>query len=141
MSAQITLDILFDRYGDLRFNYGDVITLQEQGDIFYQNIVNRLVTNFNDYKLSRNFGANLSGYIGSKVTPELEDKVKRRALTCLTTDNLLDKSEISILTLADRDKIFMRINVILGAGQSQALEKLTINTIFHASTGLLYATI
>ncbi len=143
MTISITKDLLFDRYGDIRFNYGDIITIEEKGDIFYQNVIHRLITNFNDIKTDPSAGANLSSLIGQPVNSALEERVKNRIFYCLTIDKLLNKNEIEVITYPQNDKIFTRIYIYLDGipGTLLATEKLTINSLFNPSSGLLYATI
>ena len=69
MSAvnEIRKDVLFDRYGDIVFENGDIATIDTLQDIAYQNILHRLISNFGDWKSYKNFGANFSSYIGKPV--------------------------------------------------------------------------
>lgn len=137
----ITLDIQFDRYGDLRFNYGDIVTLQDQGDIYYQNIVNRIITGFGDYKRSQSIGPNIKGWIGKPVTEKMEIDIKNAIIFSLTVDGFLDTSDIKILTLSQKSKLFVRLSVVIGNGRSFAYEKVIINSVFNAVSGQYYASV
>lgn len=143
MALPITKDVLFDKYGDLVLNYGDIITIEETGDIFYQNTIHRLITNFNDLALDPSWGANLSSFIGKPINTSLEDGIKNRIMFALTLGDYLDKNEIQVITVPQNDKILCRINIFINQSTngSLALEKITINSLFNPTNGLMYATI
>lgn len=139
MALTITKDILFDKFGDVSFSYGDIEAITDVGDIFYQNTIHRLISKFNDYKNNPNVGPNIPNDIGKPVSLALEQSIKNRIIYSLTSDNLLAKSEINILSFSQNDKIYYRINIFIRQGTSLAYEKITITSIFNPGNGLLYA--
>lgn len=142
MSLKINKDILFDYYGDIRFNYGDIITIEDKSDIFYQNILHRLISKFNDYKTAPDLGADIQSLIGRPINKDLETNIKHRIIYVMTFDRFLDKREIDVLTLPQIDKIYIRLNIYIDGNKGLlASERITINSIFNAKSGLLYATI
>jgi hypothetical protein len=141
MALNITKDILFDRYGDIEFNYGDIVCIEDMGDIFYQNVISRIITNFGDYKQDSAYGADVGGEIGKPVSERLEAKIKNKILFALINDSFLQPSEINIITLSQNNTIFVRINITINQGLNVISEKLTINMIFNPQSGQIYATI
>lgn len=140
MSAieSITKDILFDRYGDVSFANNDLDFIDNRGDILYQNVLHRLISNFGDWKNYPDMGANFSGFIGKPVNAKLEDDIRKRVEYCLTSDDFLSSANFSVTTLASQDRVLVRVNVVLGTGQF-ATDRFVVNTIFNSTTGLLYA--
>lgn len=134
----IVKDVLFDRYGDISFVNGDIETIDDKGDILYQNVLHRLISNFGDYKNYKNLGADFSGFIGRPVTPKLEEEVRLKVAFALTNDDFLDLTQFSVTTLTSLDRILVRVEVFIGSGKTTA-ERFVVNTIFNSSTGLLYA--
>ena len=142
MSASITKDIVFDLYGDIKFNYGDIMSTDDKGDIFYQNICSRILTNFNDLKFYPSFGANLKSFIGKPVNSAMETSIKNRIVYCLNFDGFLDKDEINVITYPQRNKILVRVSVYVdGSTQEKMAEKISMNYIFSPSSGLSYAVV
>lgn len=138
MATIITKDIKFDRYGDISFLGNDINTLSSEQDIFYQNIMDRLISNFDDYRLYPELGANISGEIGSKVSPELETRIKNNIVAALTFDNFLEKRDFLVITFSRRDKVYIKITVF-GSNALGLQERFEVNSIFHTSSGTLYA--
>lgn len=138
----ITKDILFDAVGgDIRFNYSDIVVLDDKEDILYQNVVHRVITNFGDLKLNTQTGADLSREIGKPITPDLLMVIKGKVINALTLDKFLKREEIEVIVVPNNDNILIRINVYT-EGQSSFLrvpEKITINTVFNPLSGLIYA--
>lgn len=140
MALSLTKDIIFDRYGDLRFNYGDILTTESYADIVYQNVMTRIITNFGDYKNDTSFGANTSSQIGKPVNATAEQNIKNKIIYVLTYDSFLQPSEVNVLTLSQGDRIFARINIFINQGTTLMTDKITINSIFNAASGSLYGT-
>lgn len=137
MYTTITKDIEFDRYGDISFIGNDISTISNERDILYQNTIDRLISNFSDYKNNESFGANISGYIGknaSKVGPEIVNSV----IYSLTNDGFLNKDNINVMYLVDIDTIHLRIDIIFG--QISLYETIIINSTFNTSSGLFHVT-
>ena len=137
MYTTITKDIEFDRFGDISFIGNDISTISNERDIIYQNAVDRLISNFSDYKNNEDFGANISSYIGKKahvVGPEIEDSI----VHALTHDGFLSKSNINIMHIVDIDTIHIRIDIIYG--QISLYETIRINSTFNTSSGLFHVT-
>ena len=131
-------DIEYDRYGDISFIGNDISFLNEEIDYIYQNSIDRIITNFNDYYLYKDFGANISSFIGTTVSPLLEEKIVKSIIRSLTIDNFLSREQISIATLEDNDSILVKIEI--GTGLFSINENITINSIFNTSSGLFYVT-
>jgi len=131
-------DIEYDRYGDISFIGNDISFLMREVDYIYQNSIDRIITNFNDYYLYKDFGANISSFIGTTVSPLLEEKIVKSIIRALTIDNFLSREQISIATLEDNDSILVKIEI--GTGLFSINENITINSIFNTSSGLFYVT-
>ena len=140
MSLLIDKDIKFDRYGDISFLGNDIDVLIYNQDILYQNIVDRLITNFNDYDLLPGFGADFSGSIGKRVDSELESTIEDKVINALTSDNFLDQQELSIIVFKEYDKIYLRITVIGVTNSISIADQFTVDAIYNTSSGMLYAT-
>jgi hypothetical protein len=132
-------DLKFDRYGDISFIGNDLDVLVYAEDIMYQNIVDRLITNFNDYPLIPNSGANLSSCIGRTNNAELESDIKDKIVDSLTRDNFLSSNELSVITLQNNDEIYLRVTVFGNQGYS-LVERFKVNAIYNTSSGFLHAT-
>jgi len=131
-------DIEFDRYGDMSFIGNDISFIFTDIDYLYQNTIDRLITNFNDYYLYRNLGANLSSFIGGKVNSDTENKIIRNITHSLTDDGLIPIELLDVVTLIDGNSILVKIQV---GGDGHGISELfTVNSIFNTSSGLLYVT-
>ncbi len=142
MATIITKDISFDLYGDIKFNYGDITLIDDIGDIFYQNAMERIITNFGDIKTLPESGADLNSSIGKTVNNALQKEIENKIIYSLTVDNFLSNNEIEVITVPQDDKIFVRVNLYINGSTNQvAGEKVTINCIYNISSGLMYANI
>jgi len=133
-----TVDLEFDRFGDLSLFGNDLSILNSSLDFTYQNVIDRLITNFGDYDLYRSFGANISSYIGANNTAELEEAVIRSIKRSLTDDGFLSIAAVSIVSLREDAALFLKITI--GNPLNALEEKIVINSIFNTSSGLLYVT-
>lgn len=129
-------DIEFDRYGDMSFLGNDISTIGHRLDFVYQNVIDRLMTNFGDYYLYPNFGANTSSYIGKTNDAELEVKVTNAIRRALTHDEFILSDSLTIVS--DRSGGAMFIKLLIGAAYLSLSEDIVINSIFNTSSGLLY---
>jgi hypothetical protein len=138
MYKDIESDLKFDRYGDLSFIGNDVETISSEEDILYQNIVDRLISNFGDYQLNRDFGADISGSIGRSNTASLESKVRQKVTRALTVDGFINPSDISVLTTRHNEKMLVRVDVI--GGGLMLTDSFKVTAIYNTISGLFYAT-
>lgn len=133
-----TVDIEFDRYGDISMFGNDMSVVRDSLDYVYQNVVDRLITNQGDYDLYREFGANISGYIGRKNDIALEEDVVKSIRRSLTDDGFLDNQLIHIVSIRNTDSLLIKITI--GNALDSLSEQIVINSIFNTSSGLLYVT-
>lgn len=136
--AQIKEDVKFDRYGDVSFLGNDIDTITDRSDILHQNVVDRLISNFADYKHKYYFGANCSGFIG-KPAHLIEEDVIFSIRRSLTDDDFLSPSMVKILSLVDGELIHIRIDIDGGIGKIIP-ESIKINSVFNTSSGTLHVT-
>ncbi len=139
MGQVINKDIKFDRFGDYCFFGNDLEMISSRKDVLYQNVMDRMISNFNDYELDPTLGADISSSIGLRNSAALESKVKEKIKTALVSDGFLDPNEVVITSLRENEKIFLRVSVLQGTSNTMK-ELFKINTIFNTSSGLLYAT-
>ncbi|MDB4533410.1 hypothetical protein N9242_00960 [Vicingaceae bacterium] len=130
-------DIEFDRHGDISFVGNDISMINSDLDYNYQNVIDRLITNFDDYYLSPNVGANLSSFIGQNINSDLENNIVDNIRIALTSDGFIPVEKLSIATLIDVDSILIKIQV---GDNSYLTETIIINSIFNTSSGLFYVT-
>lgn len=130
-------DIEFDRYGDMSFIGNDISLTNNEFDYKYQHIIDRLITNFDDYYLTPNVGADLSSYIGSRVNSALEENIISSIRISLTRDLLVATESLDIITLIDKDTVLIKIQI---GGAAYQAETIIINSIFNTSSGLFYVT-
>lgn len=140
MAQQIDKDIKFDRYGDISFIGNDLDTLSEYRDIVYQNVIDRLITNFGDYELAPNYGADLSSFKGKNVLSGIEDKIRSNIIKALIADNFLDLGQINVIAIRDVDVVMIRISINSYEQHLPIAEEFTINAIYNTSSGMLHAT-
>lgn len=137
--GHINKDLKFDRFGDISFTGTDVDLISFNEEIIYQNVLDRLITNFNDYDLLPNYGADFSGSIGKKVDSELEFQIEDKVMRALTYDAFLSVSELSIQVLKEQSSVFVRVTV-LGISTGVDIEdQIVVNTIFNTESGTLHA--
>lgn len=135
---EISSDIKFDRYGDIEFFGNDISVLRTRQDILYQNVVDRVISNIDDYRTMSDYGANLSGSIGKMNTEDLETEIEDRIMWSLTHDNFLDDSSISINTARNKDKMHVRIDVL--GGLLSVHDSFKVMMIYNTQSGMMYAT-
>lgn len=130
-------DLRFDRYGDISFFGNDISIISERSDIIYQNVVDRLISNFGDNKFLRYYGANISSFIGKNAS-RIEADVIASVIRSLTHDGYMPTSMFTVLTLLDNDKIYIRID-INNTGRNIP-DSIKINAVFNTSSGMLHVT-
>lgn len=133
-----TVDIEFDRYGDISLFGNDISVVRDSLDFIYQGVIDRLITNQGDYDLYRSFGANISGYIGRRNDSLLEEEVIKSIRTSLTNDGFLDNQLVQILSIRNIESLLIKITI--GNPTDSLSELIVINSIFNTSSGLLYVT-
>ena len=139
MTQSIEKDIKFDRYGDISFIGNDIDIISNHKDILYQNIIDRLITNFDDYELYPSVGANLSSFIG-RSTIGIESSIQNSVLSALTSDSLLEPRQITMVVIREAEKVFMKISIRSDIEISNVAEEIIINAIYNTSSGMFYAT-
>ena len=135
-----TVDLKFDRYGDISFESGDIELLTNQKEITYQNTVDRLTSSFGDYYHNYNFGANLSNQIGKPISSELEEKIKMNAIDALTSDFFIRRRDLSIISMSNRGKVYLRVLIQNITSGQELEESFEVNLAFNTLSGLTYAT-
>lgn len=138
MYKDIDQDIKFDKYGDINFIGNDIETITTEYDILYQNVVDRLISNFGDYKLDSSFGADISGSIGRGNNAELEKVIRQKIIKALTVDGFISPSDLHVITARHNEKVLIRIDVI-GGGESIS-DTFKVTTTYNTISGLFYAT-
>jgi len=138
MAEYTNTDIEFDRYGDMSFVGNDLSFVFTDIDYLYQNVIDRLISNFGDYLLYEDYGANMSSYIGSNTNTELEAKIVDSIRRSLTKDNFIKTELIDIVTMLDHNSILIKIQI--GGDLFGVTDIMIINSIFNTSSGLLYVT-
>lgn len=133
-----TVDIEFDRYGDISIFGNDISVVRDSLDFVYQNVIDRLITNQGDYDLYRSFGANISRHIGRRNDATLESDVVNSIRRSLTDDGFLDNQLIQIVSIRSTDSLLIKITI--GNPLDSLSEQIVINSIFNTSSGLLYVT-
>ena len=140
MGQEISKDIKFDRYGDISFIGNDIDTIGEYRDIIYQNVIDRLITNINDYELYPNYGANLSYFKGKNVLRSIEDGIQARVVKVLTSDGFLSPHQVTVIAIRDIDVVMLRITIRSDQYHASVAEEFKINAIYNTSSGMLHAT-
>lgn len=138
MFADYKSDIKFDRYGDMSFLGNDIELLFNERDVVYQNVIDRLISNFADYKYNFPYGANISSFIGKNAQTS-EESIVDSVINVLTYDNFLPRYAVSVISFLENDKIHLRIDINTG-GSLFLFDSITINSVFNTSTGLLHVT-
>lgn len=136
----MSYDIKFDKYGDIEFFNNDIKLIEGEIDVLYQNVVDRLKTNFGDYKLNINFGANLNSFIGKKNGSELESLISKSIIKSLTYDDYLKPSQVNAIAISEQEKVYVRISIYPDNNSYTVNDEFTINTIFDIASGLFYVT-
>jgi len=94
--ATYTKDLFVDGvYGDFILN-GDVRTIQDL-PLIKHIASERIKTNFNDFRLLPNIGADIDRFIGKPIDSKMIADIKLSIIVALTYDNFLVKNEIEVL--------------------------------------------
>lgn len=136
-SKNIQRDLRMDKYGDISFSGYDIKSTRNENDIVVQNSEHRIMTGHGDLYLHRLYGANLESFIGRKITEGLATEIQRSIVKSLTSDNFLNASQLSVIPIVDRDKIFFKISVGT-TGDFLTDRKNEINIVFSPSGGIRY---
>ena len=126
-----------DKYGDISFSGYDIKSTRNENDIVVQNSAHRIMTGHGDLYLHRLYGANLESFIGRKITEGLATEIQRSIVKSLTSDNFLNASQLSVIPIVDRDKIFFKISVGT-TGDFLTDRENEINIVFSPSGGIRY---
>ena len=133
----IEADILFNDYGDIEFVNGNVLTIKNKLDILRQNAIDRIKTNFGDYKLNKNIGANIQSFIGKPTQESLLLQIKESIIKSLTFDNFLERDNVQCVAIeTSPGKIFIKTEIytsILG----YSFTTMSINSIFNTTNRIL----
>ena len=136
-SKNIQRDLRMDKYGDISFSGYDIKSTRNENDIVVQNSAHRIMTGHGDLYLHRLYGANLESFIGRKITEGLATEIQRSIVKSLTSDNFLNASQLSVIPIVDRDKIFFKISVGT-TGDFLTDRENEINIVFSSSGGIRY---
>lgn len=132
-----TQDLVFDDFGDIKIINGDIATTNNKAEILRQNCVDRIRSTFEDYKLYRSFGANLSANLGKPITEALEVSIQESVIRSLVMDNFLKREEVKCVVInVSPHQLFIKTEVstnILG----YSFTTITINSIFNTVNGVI----
>jgi hypothetical protein len=133
----IQSDLSFNDYGDIEFVNGNISVIKNQLDILRQNCIDRIKTNFGDYKLNKNIGADIQNFTGKSVDSILLSKIKESIIRSLTVDNFLERENIQCAVVeVSAGTIFIKIEIytnILG----YSFTTMSINSTFSTTNGVL----
>ncbi len=136
-SKNIQRDLRMDKYGDISFSGYDIKSTRNENDIVVQNAAHRIMTGHRDLFLHRLYGANLQSFIGRKINQALAAEIQRSIVDSLTSDNFLNASQLSVIPILDRDKIFFKISVGT-TGDFLTNRENELNIVFSPSGGIRY---
>lgn len=128
------LDIVFSKNNA---GYSEIISTKYLGDygLIAQSIYNALSSNKNEWVNYKNFGVNISKFLGRKVSKALVNEVEKQILINLKTSGLyLDNLSISSkAALVGPDQIVIRIKVT----DSLERQPLVIDMLYSTSDNRL----
>ena len=136
-SKNIQRDLRMDKYGDISFSGYDIKSTRNENDIVVQNSAHRIMTGHRDLFLHKLYGANLQSFIGRKINQNLAIEIQRSIVDSLTSDNFLNASQLSVIPILDRDKIFFKISVGT-TGDFLTNRENELNIVFSPSGGIRY---
>lgn len=136
-SKSIQRDLRMDKYGDISFSGYDIKSTRNENDIVVQNSAHRIMTGHRDLFLHKLYGANLQSFIGRKINQNLAVEIQRSIVDSLTSDNFLNASQLSVIPILDRDKIFFKISVGT-TGDFLTNRENELNIVFSPSGGIRY---
>ena len=136
-SKNIQRDLRMDKYGDISFSGYDIKSTRNENDIVVQNSAHRIMTSHRDLFLHKLYGANLQSFIGRKINQGLAVEIQRSIVDSLTSDNFLNVSQLSVIPILDRDKIFFKISVGT-TGDFLTNRENELNIVFSPSGGIRY---
>lgn len=136
-SKSIQRDLRMDKYGDISFSGYDIKSTRNENDIVVQNSAHRIMTSHRDLFLHKLYGANLQSFIGRKINQNLAVEIQRSIVDSLTSDNFLNASQLSVIPILDRDKIFFKISVGT-TGDFLTNRENELNVVFSPSGGIRY---
>lgn len=132
-----TQDLIFDDFGDIKITNGDIATTNNKTEILRQNCTDRIRSSFEDYKLYKSYGANLSANLGKPITEALEISIRESVIRCLTFDKFLQREEVKCVVInISPHEFFIKTEVstnILG----YSFTTITINSIFNTINGVI----
>jgi len=126
-----------DKYGDISFSGYDIKSTRNENDIVVQNSAHRIMTSHRDLFLHKLYGANLQSFIGRKINQNLAVEIQRSIVDSLTSDNFLNASQLSVIPILDRDKIFFKISIGT-TGDFLTNRENELNIVFSPSGGIRY---
>lgn len=136
-SKSIQRDLRMDKYGDISFSGYDIKSTRNENDIVVQNSAHRIMTSHRDLFLHKLYGANLQSFIGRKINQNLAVEIQRSIVDSLTSDNFLNASQLSVIPILDRDKIFFKVSVGT-TGDFLTNRENELNIVFSPSGGIRY---
>lgn len=108
-----------------------------KAEILRQNCVDRIRSSFDDYKLYRSYGANLSANLGKPITESLELSMQESVVRSLVFDNFLKRDEVKCVVVnISPHQLFIKTEIstsVLG----YSFTTITINSIFNTINGVI----
>lgn len=136
-SKNIKRDLRMDKYGDISFSGYDIKSTTNENDIVVQNSAHRIMSSHRDLFFHKLYGANLQSFIGRKINDSLVTEMQRAIVESLTSDNFLNNFQLSVIPIADRDKVFFKISVGT-TGDFLTNRENELNIVFSPSGGIRY---
>ena len=103
-------------FGDFELENNDLKTTRNPTEVLVDTVIERYKTNYKDFILNPNYGANLQQYLGKGVNHALADSIVTSFKYILTYDNFLSLTEVRItpIILGNSIKLFTYISVANG---------------------------
>jgi len=131
------IDIVFDDFGDVVVNNGNLETTSDIFRITKQNAIDRIRSSYGDYRLYPTYGANLSAKIGKPIGATMELEIEQSIIRSLTFDGFLQKQDIKCVAINIGPYEILTKTEIKINKQGYLLTSLTINSTFNTINGVI----
>lgn len=119
-------------FGDFEINGNDIVINRQSKSILRDTIIERFKTNFNDFVLNPNYGANLERFLGRGISSPLVQEIITSFRYSLTYDNFVSNGELDIVPVVIDNIVRLYVYIIINNKEELILQ------VFYQDGGLSF---
>lgn len=118
----VNSDIKIDsNFGDISIKGGDLELNKKKKNILTDVIIERFKTNYNDFILSPDYGADLEKFIGRGIDVKLLEEVKTSLRYSLTYDDFISNNELDLVLIVLNNSLKIYVYIQIDGKEDEAV--------------------